>query len=216
MEAAGSAVGIASLGIQICQGLISYYHDWRSYHDDISPACDKVSSLERTFALLREILGQDSLNAERTAQVRDSLLSCKDTIRALEKRCAKVQASSQPESLHERAAAVTKRALYPFKGQHARKDFRNGERRPRPTRSRSTNATPWPQLFQPRSVGESGKSSRRCGSAAERAQARLVGMAARRPVSQNHELDGRTRPNAIPCRRLPEARAWDWAMAAGP
>lgn len=115
MEATGSAVGIASLGIQICQGLISYYHDWRNYHDDISAACDKVTSLERTFALLKEILGQDSLNAEQTAQVRDSLLSCNDSIRALEKRCAKVQASSQPLNLRERAAAVTKRALYPFK-----------------------------------------------------------------------------------------------------
>ena len=115
MEAAGSAVGIASLGIQICQGLISYYHNWRSYHDDISAACDKVGSLERTFALLKAILGQDSLNAEQTAQVRDSLLSCKDNIRALEKRCAKLQASSQPTNIRERAAAVTKRALYPFK-----------------------------------------------------------------------------------------------------
>lgn len=115
MEAAGTAVGIASLGIQICQGLISYYNDWRSYHDDISAACDKVSSLERTFSLLKETLGQASLNAGQTAQVRDSLLSCKDSIRGLEKRCAKLQASSQPTTFRERAATVTKRTLYPFK-----------------------------------------------------------------------------------------------------
>jgi hypothetical protein len=115
MEAAGSAVGIASLGIQICQGLVSYYHDWRSYHEDISAACDKVSGLERTFALLKEALDQACLNAEQTAQVRDSLLSCKDSIRGLEKRCAKLQASGQPSSARERAAAVTKRTLYPFK-----------------------------------------------------------------------------------------------------
>lgn len=115
MEAAGSAVGIASLGIQICQGLMAYYHDWRSYHEDISAACDKVSSLERTFALLKEILGQGSLNAEHTAQVRDSLLSCKDSVRGLEKRCAKLQASGQPTSLREKATAVTKRTFYPFK-----------------------------------------------------------------------------------------------------
>lgn len=107
MEAAGTAVGIASLGIQVCQGLISYYHDWQSYHEDISAACDKVSSLERTFALLKETLGQASLNAGQTAQVRDSLLSCTDSIRGLEKRCAKLQASSQPTNFRERAAAVT-------------------------------------------------------------------------------------------------------------
>jgi hypothetical protein len=115
MEVAGSAVGIASLGIQICQGLVSYYHDWRSYHEDISAACDKVSSLERTFLLLKETLGQASLNAEQTAQVCDTLLACKDSVRGLEKRCAKLQASGQPTSIRERAAAVKKRTLYPFK-----------------------------------------------------------------------------------------------------
>lgn len=115
METAGSAVGIASLGIQICQGLISYYHDWRSYHDDIFAAYDKVSNLERTFALLKEILGQDSLDGEQKSQVRDSLLSCKDSIYGLEKRCAKLKAFGQPSNLREKAAAVTKRTLYPFK-----------------------------------------------------------------------------------------------------
>jgi hypothetical protein len=137
MEAAGSAVGIASLGIQICQGLVSYYHDWRSYHEDISAACDKVSGLERTFALLKEALDQACLNAEQTAQVRDSLLSCKDSIRGLEKRCAKLQASGQPSSARERAAAVTKRTLYPFKASTLAKV------------SEAVNATPWSQLLKP-------------------------------------------------------------------
>lgn len=115
MEAAGSAVGIASLGIQVCQGLVSYYLDWRSYHEDISTACDKVSNLERTFALLKETLVHASLDAKQAAQVCDSLLSCKDSVRGLEKRCAKLKASSQPTSTRERVAAVTKRTLYPFK-----------------------------------------------------------------------------------------------------
>jgi hypothetical protein len=115
MEVAGSAVGIASLGIQVCQGLLSYYHDWRSYHDDIISACDKVGSLERTLTLLRESLNQPSLDAKRKARVQASLLSCDSTIQALGKRCTKLQASAQPSGLREKAAAVTKRALYPFK-----------------------------------------------------------------------------------------------------
>jgi hypothetical protein len=115
MEAAGSAVGIASLGIQVCQGLLSYYHDWRSYHDDIVSACDKISSLERTLTLLRESLNQPSLDAKRKARVQESLVSCDGSIKALGKRCTKLQASAQPSNLREKALAVTKRALYPFK-----------------------------------------------------------------------------------------------------
>ena len=56
MEAAGTAAGIASLGIQVCQGLLSYYEAWRSYHQDICDACDKASELEKTFALLNDTL----------------------------------------------------------------------------------------------------------------------------------------------------------------
>jgi hypothetical protein len=115
MDAAGSAIGIASLGIQVCQGLLSYYRDWRSYHDDIVSAYDKVSSLERTFTLLKESLSQPSLDAKRKARVHESLVSCGISLHALEKRCAKLQASAQPSSLREKAAAVAKRALYPFK-----------------------------------------------------------------------------------------------------
>lgn len=115
MEVAGTAVGIASLGVQVCQGLISYYHDWQSYHEDISTACDKVGSLERTFALLKESLGQPSLDANRSAQVYSSLMSCKASLHGLEKRCTKLQTSGQPTSLRDRTVAVTKRTLYPFK-----------------------------------------------------------------------------------------------------
>ena len=115
MEVAGSAVGIASLGIQICQGLVLYYHDWRGYHEDISAACDKVNSLERTFALLNDSLAEPSLDTKRAAQVCELLLSCTHRIHGLEKRFAKLRTSGQPTSLRERTVAVTKRTLYPFK-----------------------------------------------------------------------------------------------------
>jgi ankyrin repeat protein len=115
MDAAGSAVGVASLGIQICQGLVSYYNDWRSYHEDISTAYDKVASLERIFQLLKETLGHPSLDAERKASVYESLLSCTGGIRTLEKRCTKLHASNQSMTIRERAVAVTKRTIYPFK-----------------------------------------------------------------------------------------------------
>lgn len=36
MEVAGTAVGIASLGIQVCQSLLSYYADWQEYNANIS------------------------------------------------------------------------------------------------------------------------------------------------------------------------------------
>ena len=32
---AGSAVGVISLGLAICQSLISYYGSWKAYDDEI-------------------------------------------------------------------------------------------------------------------------------------------------------------------------------------
>jgi hypothetical protein len=56
MEAAGTAVGIASLGIQVCQGLLSYYDTWKSYDPDISSIYDAITDLSKTLILLKTTL----------------------------------------------------------------------------------------------------------------------------------------------------------------
>lgn len=43
LDVAAGAVGIVSLGIQACQGLLSYYNDWRDYKSEISSAYDAIS-----------------------------------------------------------------------------------------------------------------------------------------------------------------------------
>ena len=64
MDVAGSAVGIASLGIQVCQGLLSYYDGWRSYNSDVRSAYDTVDDLSRTLALLKASLDCNELDEE--------------------------------------------------------------------------------------------------------------------------------------------------------
>ena len=65
MDVAGSAVGIASLGIQICQGLLSYYDDWKGYHSDISSTYESIDDLSRTLILLKASLHNDELDEEK-------------------------------------------------------------------------------------------------------------------------------------------------------
>jgi len=115
MEAAGTAVGIASLGIQLCQGLLSYYEAWRSYHQDICDACNKASELEKTFALLNDTLQAPDLEPERRARVAECLASCKTGLDRFQKKNRKLLSVTQPTGTRERAAAAAKRSLYPFK-----------------------------------------------------------------------------------------------------
>jgi hypothetical protein len=115
MDAVGTAVGIASLGIQVCQGLLSYYEAWRSYHQDICDACNKASELEKTFALLNDTLKAPDLEPERRARVAECLTSCKTGLDRFQKKYRKLLGVNQPAGTREKAAAAAKRTLYPFK-----------------------------------------------------------------------------------------------------
>lgn len=53
---AASAVGVVSLGIQICQGLLSYYDGFKSFDRTIDSTCQKIENLRATFEICRELL----------------------------------------------------------------------------------------------------------------------------------------------------------------
>ena len=74
MQVDSSAVGIASLGIQICQGLLSYYDAWRSYDSDVSNAYDAIDDLSRTLALLKASLDSDELDDKKKDRVKMQVL----------------------------------------------------------------------------------------------------------------------------------------------
>ena len=48
----GTAVGVISLGIQVCEGILKYYRDWKGYEDDIQGTYTEIDHLAKTFALL--------------------------------------------------------------------------------------------------------------------------------------------------------------------
>ena len=43
--AAAGAVGVISLGIQVCQGLVSYCNAWKSHDKDIGDASERLVGL---------------------------------------------------------------------------------------------------------------------------------------------------------------------------
>lgn len=71
ISAAGTAVGIISLGIQVCQSLISYYDRWKSFDDDIAQIQGKLDGLKETLENLGENIVPKfkSSNAKETEDV---------------------------------------------------------------------------------------------------------------------------------------------------
>ena len=115
MDVAGSAVGIASLGIQICQGLLSYYDAWRGYDSDVRSAYDSIDDLSRTLALLKASLDSDELDEERKNRVKRCLHSCEESLAKLSQKSQKLRKHGQPEGLRQKAWAELQRAWYPFR-----------------------------------------------------------------------------------------------------
>ncbi|KAK4892915.1 hypothetical protein LTR27_008643 [Elasticomyces elasticus] len=115
-DIAGSAVGIVSLGIQVCQGLLQYYGDWKGYHKDIEASHKAVQGLTETFVLLAQVLnGNVVVNDAQRRNVENCVASCEDSVGHLRDRLAELRKYGHPAAFREKVKASGSRLLYPFK-----------------------------------------------------------------------------------------------------
>ena len=111
----GSAVGISSLGIQVCQGLLSYYDRWKGYNTDITNAYDCVADLTNTLKLLKESLEDGQLDGDRKQRVKSCLQSCEEGLTRLSKKLQKLRTHEEPTGLRQKTWAEIQRARYPLR-----------------------------------------------------------------------------------------------------
>lgn len=111
----GTAVGIAFFGIQICQGLISYYDAWKGYDSNISSAYESITDLGRTLTLLTNTLQRECVDKERAERVERCLQSCVDALWKLEAERHSLKEHGTPEGTREKVRSALLRSLYPFK-----------------------------------------------------------------------------------------------------
>ncbi|KAI7263969.1 hypothetical protein KC345_g8974 [Hortaea werneckii] len=115
MDVAGSAVGIASLGITVCQGLLSYIDSWKDYGSDVSDTRGLIADLQDTLVLLEDNLKVGGLDPKRAARVISCLQSCKDSLSDLRAKLDELQKYREPEGLRQKARAEVQKAVYPFR-----------------------------------------------------------------------------------------------------
>jgi hypothetical protein len=114
MEVAGTAIGIASLGIQVCQGLLSYYDAWKSYDSDISGTYDAVTDLSKTLTILKTTL-REEVDRERVRRVDTCVKGCEDALLKLDEKRRSLQEYSQPQGLRQKMRSGLQRSWYPFR-----------------------------------------------------------------------------------------------------
>ncbi|EON66425.1 hypothetical protein W97_05522 [Coniosporium apollinis CBS 100218] len=112
---AGSAVGVTSLGLTVCQGLIRYYTAYSAYDDDIAETVGLIRRLEGLFVLLRDVLqGLPAEQALLVTQVQSCMQSSEGRIKALDTHLDKCRATPSPGG-SVKLQQSWRRGLFPFR-----------------------------------------------------------------------------------------------------
>ena len=117
LSVTGGAVGIVSLGLTVCQGLLQYYASWKDCENDVAAMCGPLDGLARTLQLLETSIRDNDFKPEIVARLEESIKSCRDGVGCLQKKLNKVKAVKLPagSGSWEKLQSHYRRALYPFK-----------------------------------------------------------------------------------------------------
>ncbi|CAG7557563.1 unnamed protein product [Fusarium equiseti] len=113
LSVAGTAVGITSLGIQVCQGLIKYLRAVRGRKEEIA---ESVREVDRVVSLLSSVnrLVPRVGSANETAQLRDCLKNCHTELKNIETLLTELKDAQQSNKAMQRAANAMRSITYPF------------------------------------------------------------------------------------------------------
>ena len=113
---AGSAVGVISLGIQVCQGLLVYYDSWKGCHQDIENTSRSLASLTETLKLVsRAIRNKQGQGDPVEEQINSIVLRCLTGIKALSEELKSFERYPDSADIRSKIKSHMRRLYYPFK-----------------------------------------------------------------------------------------------------
>ncbi|KAL8856106.1 MAG: hypothetical protein Q9178_007301 [Gyalolechia marmorata] len=116
--AAASAAGLASLGIQCCKGLTTYYNSYKAYDEQIGAILEQIRVLAALFEKLERVLSRNAANSSQASslqQVDGILHMCRGRLQTLQSFLEKCQSVALPNSIAVLLQKIKARALFPFK-----------------------------------------------------------------------------------------------------
>lgn len=119
LSISGGVVGVVSLGLTLCQGLIAYYGPWKSYDDEISGFTTRLECLQHSLQVLHGFISPEQeldLPSDQYKKIVSlQLKSCEDACQKLEGMLDKCKSTDTSEFVKKHDWLRLKRALYPFK-----------------------------------------------------------------------------------------------------
>lgn len=119
LSVAGTAVGIISLGLTVCNAIVDYGRAYRAFGEDIQNVKSKAESIGENLEILRDAIEYTRIAQPETAIVlSNKIIRIESALRRLESKINRYGPSVSPESL---ARKTFKKTTYPFR----KDDFRD-------------------------------------------------------------------------------------------
>ncbi|KAH7165368.1 hypothetical protein EDB81DRAFT_779069 [Dactylonectria macrodidyma] len=115
LSVAGTAVGITSLGIQVCQGLISYLRSIKGKNEEISDGLRDIQNVVAIFYSLNALLPKiDQQKCTASTAIRRCLKESEDQLHDLQNLLIKLGAPQNSTSVKGKMREVGCSIIYPF------------------------------------------------------------------------------------------------------
>jgi hypothetical protein len=112
----GTAVGVTSLGVQVCQAVIQYYSQFRSFDDEITAIVTRAEVLAGTLEALESVRAQIGIHGDRVSdQLQCAIATCASSLAALNAMVRKCGETKLPVSTEDKRRLLKKRLLWPFR-----------------------------------------------------------------------------------------------------
>ena len=112
---AGGVVGVVTLAITACQGVISYYNTWETQDQNISDAKGKIERLQNSLSALKDVLPKISSSSAIAQHVEQCVRCCEEGTSRLEHFLGKCRKNPAPVSLRDKIRVCRQQALFPFR-----------------------------------------------------------------------------------------------------
>ncbi|KAL9085809.1 MAG: hypothetical protein Q9165_007441 [Trypethelium subeluteriae] len=113
---AGTAAGVISLGIQVCQGLVEYYRAWENQDEEIKETLKTLTREQEILQLLRSTLtNQPAGLSTSVTKVEACITQIKTEFVKLDVVLRKCQQTHTSNDFQETIKNIKKSLLYPFK-----------------------------------------------------------------------------------------------------
>ena len=106
----GTVVGVISLGMTVCSGIIEYYCTWKDREQECDSLQGVLGGLTKTLALIKQKIIGSTFDHETVENVTKAIIDSSGPIRELERRLKKLK---DPTS--NKFAAGFRNTLYPFR-----------------------------------------------------------------------------------------------------